>query len=220
MGTPLWQFWTDWTVKALGTLATVLAVFVALFGSRLRHWLDPPKLVISLASAEGFPAVRYIINLKTNEAEHQTNGFWYHVRVDNKNRSTPATGVHIFLLLIEVPDASGDFKPVWNGYAKIGWRNDHNPEPKNIGYHAECDLCYVLSDPREIGLSPIIRGQVAPETFQATPQTSTRPIRIAMELQARGIESESKVLRVEISWDGEWSEDVAQMKRHFVVKVP
>ena len=29
MQTPVWQFWTDWIVKALGTLATFLAVFVA-----------------------------------------------------------------------------------------------------------------------------------------------------------------------------------------------
>jgi hypothetical protein len=31
MGPPEWQFWTDWAVKALGTLATLLAVVVALF---------------------------------------------------------------------------------------------------------------------------------------------------------------------------------------------
>jgi hypothetical protein len=36
MSTPLWQFWTDWGVKALGTLGTFAAVLVALFGERWR----------------------------------------------------------------------------------------------------------------------------------------------------------------------------------------
>lgn len=211
MQTPLWQFWTDWTVKALGAFATFLAVFVALFGLRLRHWLVPPELIITLSSAEGFPATLYILNVETNKAQHQTNGIWYHVRVDNKNRSTTAAGVHIFLLLVEAPDASGDFKTIWDGYAKLGWRHEPSPEPKDIGYHAECDLCHVLNGPREMRLSPLIKGQVMPDTFEG-------PLKIAVTLQARGIEVESNLLRLEISWDGQWSDDRSEMKRHLVVK--
>jgi hypothetical protein len=112
---------------------------------------------------------------------------------------------------VQAPDASGEFKPVWDGYAKLGWTHESNPEPKNIGYHAECDLCYILDDPREMGLSPIIKGQITPSTFKG-------PLKLAVTLQARGIEAESNMLRLEISWNGEWSNDIAQMKRHFVVR--
>jgi hypothetical protein len=82
--TPIWQFWTDWGVKAFGALATFLAVLVALFGSRLQHWMNPPKLTIRLANPDGWPAVLHVIDLQTNTAQ-RTNGFWYHVRVDNQN---------------------------------------------------------------------------------------------------------------------------------------
>jgi hypothetical protein len=85
MQAPIWQFWTDWGVKALGALATFLAVLVALFGSRLQHWVNPPKLMISLANTKGWPAVLHVIDLRTNTAQ-QTNGFWYHMRVDNRTR--------------------------------------------------------------------------------------------------------------------------------------
>ena len=114
------------------------------------------------------------------------------------------------MILIEAPDASGEFKPIWEGYAKLGCRHEPNLEPKDIGYHAECDLCHVLKDPREVRFSPLIKGQV-PDTFIG-------PFKIGVTLQARDIEAESDLLCLEISWDGEWSDDRAEMKRHFVVK--
>jgi hypothetical protein len=207
----VWQFWTDLSIKATQAAATLLAVSVALFGARLRHRFDPPKLKIALANDEGFAAILYTFNRQTNEALHQTDGLWYHVRVDNENRSTTATGVHIFLLSIEAPDVSGDFRPIWTGHAKLGWKHESNPEPKSIGYHAECDLFHILNEPREMRLSPIIPGQITPDKFIG-------PLRIAVTVQARSIEVESDPLRLEIFWDGTWSTDRAEMKRHLVVK--
>lgn len=164
MQTPLWQFWTDLTVKALGSLATVLAVVIALFGPWLRYRISPPRLSIKLSKTEGMPATLYSLDSKTNTATYQTSGIWYHIQVDNETRWNPVTGVHIFLLSIEAPDASGDPKSIWDGYAALGWRHDPNPEPKVIGYRAECDLCYILRDPLEVRFSPLIKGQI-PERF-------------------------------------------------------
>lgn len=211
MSTPLWQFWTDWGIKTLGTLATFIAVFVALFGSRLRHRLTPPRLSIALSSANGAAGTLHVFDPATNKATHQTSGFWHHVRVENKTRADPVTGVHIFLLLIEAPDvASGEFERVWEGDAKLGWRHEPDPEPKKIGYPAECDLCHILKEPLEVRLSPLVRGQV-PDRF-------TQPFKLALTLQARGVEADSRPLRVEISWNGKWSDDRAEMSRHLVVK--
>jgi hypothetical protein len=39
-----------------------------------------------------------------------------------------------------------------------------------------------------------------------------------LTLQARGVEAESNVLRVQVFWDGEWSDNKDEMRRHFVVK--
>jgi hypothetical protein len=44
------------------------------------------------------------------------------------------------------------------------------------------------------------------------------PFRMIATLQASGIEAESNILRVEISWDGKWSDDMTELKRHLVVK--
>lgn len=207
---PLWQFWTNWTITALGTLATFLAVLVALFGARLRRWISPPHLSIRLSNAEGMRGSISTFDPETNKATYKTSAIWYHVQVENKTREAPITGVHIFLLSIEAPDAAGAFKPVWEGHAPLGWRHEADPTPKTIGYPAECDLCHVLKEPLEVRLSPIIKGQVL--------DTITGAFKFAFTLQARGIEAESKPLRLEISWSGMWSDNKADMMRHLVVK--
>jgi hypothetical protein len=209
MGPPEWQFWTDWAVKALGTLATLLAVVVALFGARLRNWLAPPNLAIALADEAGWPAVLHMLDHRTNVAT-LTTGLWFHVRVSNSRRWSPVTGLHIMLISIEAPDAAERWQFVWKGQCPLTWRHEPSQAPKSVGYDAECDLCYVLKEPRGLRLSPMNRGQVE-DTF--------RPgaIRIALTVQARGIEADSPPLRLELSWNGQWSDDASQMRRNFVI---
>jgi hypothetical protein len=210
MPTPSWQVWTDFFLKGLGPLMTFLAVLVALFGARLRHWIRPPQLVIALANADGWKGWLYNLDSTTNRALRSTEGIWYHVRVENGARWDPVTGVHIFALSIEAPDASGDFKAIESSNAPLGWRHEPSIEPKRVGYPAECDLCHIIKSPLQVRLSPLNKGQI-PDLF-------TQAFKIAVTLQARGIEGDSNRLRVEISWDGGWSDDREEMKRHFVVK--
>jgi hypothetical protein len=213
MSTPLWQFWTDWTVKLLGMLATVAAVIVALFGYWLRQRIDPPRLGLAHSNAEGWQGVIYELDAATNRAKYQISGIWHHVRVHNESRRNPVTRVHIFLLSIEAPDASGVFKPIGQTPpAALIWRFETgNPKPKTIGRPEECDLCHVLKDTGELRLSPLIKGQV-PDTF-----TGPFPLKLRLTLQARGVEADSDTYRLEISWDGKWSDDQTQMSRHLVV---
>ena len=165
--------------------------------------------MIALANAGGWPATLFTYDLASKTAA-ATAGIWYHVRVSNDTRWFNITGVHIFLLSMEAPDASGKFQTIWEGYTPLGWKLEPDPKPKIIGYPADCDLCHVINDPRQVRLSPLIKGQV-PETF-------TSSFRIAVTLQARGIEADSDRLRIEISWDGEWSDNRDEMMRHLVVK--
>jgi hypothetical protein len=112
---------------------------------------------------------------------------------------------------MEFPDTSGQFKPVWAGSAPLGWRNDPNPEPKKIFESAECDLCHVLKHPRELKLSPMFRDRIPYHTFN-------RSCRMAVTLQARGSQGKSNFLRVEILWDGEWSDSATEMMSRLAVR--
>jgi hypothetical protein len=206
---PCWQFWTDEAIKLLGILATLFLAVVALFGARIRYRLDPPRLNIALARNDGWPATLHVLEQATNTAA-LTDGLWYHARVDNLTRWNTVTGVHVFLISIEVPDVEGNFQIVWTGDAALGWRHDPNPAPKAVGYAAECDLCHVLRGIPQVRLSPIIRGQVQ-DAFNT-------PLRMALTLQARGVDANSNLLRVVVSWDGQWSNNRDDMRRHLVVR--
>ena len=210
MPTPLWQFWTDWVIKALGTVATFLAVFVALFGSWLRNVLAPPQLTISLASRDGIPTTLVLTNKETTKVR-QTPAFWWHIRVENHTRWNRVSDVYVFLLSVESPDAAGEFKPTWVGQAALTWQHEANPQPKKIGHTAQTDLCHILKEPLSLRLSPIVFGQV--------PSLYTQATRLRLTLQARGVEADSNQLQVQIAWDGQWSDDKAEMSRHLVVTV-
>jgi hypothetical protein len=120
--------------------------------------------------------------------------------------------LYVFLLSIEEEDAAGDLKPVWVGNAALTWRHEANPQPKKLGYPAECDLCHILKRPLALHLSPIIPMYVEPKTVFA------EKCRIALTLQARSVETNSRSYRFEIFWDGKWSDDKVEMTRHLVVK--
>lgn len=44
------------------------------------------------------------------------------------------------------------------------------------------------------------------------------PCHMTLTLQARGLLTDSNLLRVEIAYDGKWSDDTDEMARHTVVK--
>ena len=173
--------------------------------------MSPERYIVTSTPIFGLTASTLGTVTEQRLAEHQAadgapGRRCYHVRVDDLTRWNPVTGVHIFLLSVEAPDASDEL----DASSPLSWRNEPNPQPKTIGYHAECDLCYVIKEPREVRLSPLIVGQV--------PSIYAGPFKIAVTLQARGIEADLNPLRVEISWNGEWSDHREEMKHHLVVK--
>jgi hypothetical protein len=208
--TPSWQFWTDWAVKAAGVVATLVAVLVALFRDGLLYRLTPPRLILSLVSPEG----HFYLSNRPDGSGKTTDGFWYHARVENKRPWNPASDLYIYLLSIEEADAAGDLKGVWIGEAPLTWRHEGNIQQKKIGYQpAECDLFHILKEPLALYLSPIIPISVSPNVFQ-------KACRIALTLQARGPGGGSPRYRVEISWNGGWSDDKSQRAHNLVIKMP
>jgi hypothetical protein len=204
------HFWWNWIVQALIAFGTIGAVFVALFGDWLRSKIAPPKLVLSLKNTVG----EYSPYLLVDQAGHpqQIDSRWYHVRVENERPWSRANFVQTFLVRLEEPDASGAYQSVWLGELPIRWRRQElKPLTATIGYHGDDgDLCAVRRD-GHLELLPLLRPY--------TPKTEwPGSHRMIVTLQARSIECASNLLRVEISWDGQWQDDEIAMSRHMVVK--
>jgi hypothetical protein len=102
------MFWWNWWVNVAVATGTITAVLVALFGDAFRAKFFPPKLSLELANRNG-EATRVQGSAGQEEARY------YHVRVSNSRRWSPANQVQIVLLQVEEPDPNRNLQVVWRG---------------------------------------------------------------------------------------------------------
>jgi hypothetical protein len=205
---PSWQFWWNWGAQVAIAVGTIAAVVVALFGDWLRGRLAPPKLVLKLRDGRGEKTP--VTLTAPDGSTRETVGRWYHLRVENERRWSPARQVQVFLLRVEEPDAAGEHKITWVGEIPMIWRHQQvSPWARTIGYPADCDLCSVVKE-KWVELHPVL----VPFALNAQRR---EPCNLIVTLQARGLETDSNLVRVKIAWDGAWADDAEEMTRHMTV---
>lgn len=204
------ESWLSLAIQFAIAIGTIGAVVVALFGGWLRDKLTPPKLMIRLKDARGSKTPVTVTDPKDG-GQRETDGRWYHVEVANKSRWSPAKEVQVFLLRVEEPDAAEQDQIIWLGDVPMRWRHQEiRPVAPTIGPTIDCDLCSVIKD-KSVQLWPLI----TPHSLNAQRR---EPCNFTVTLQARSIETDSNLLRVQIAWNGEWSDDTDEMARNMVVK--
>lgn len=197
------QWWSTLGQWA-GATGTLLAVVAALFGDRIRKAIYPPLLKLTLKNQAGEKT-------PVNLGERTTVGRWYHGRVENARRWSPASQVQVFLLQLEEKSADGGMHVTWTGEIPVRWKHQEaSPAARPFGHPFDFDLCSVVKD-KWVEIHPI----VLPFNLNSRHRTASSMV---ATFQARGIESDSNLLRVSIAWDGGWSDDAEEMKRHMVVK--
>jgi hypothetical protein len=204
------EFWWNWSVQLAIAIGTIGAAVVALFGGWLRGRLFPPKLVLSLENDKGVktPAVL----AAPDGSARTTVGRWYRLQVRNKRRWSIARQVQVYILRFEEPDPTGEPKITWLGAVAIRWMfQESNPLARDFGYPFNCDLCSVVKD-KWVQIHPLIKPHNLETTWR-------EPCLFFVTLQARALEADSNLLRVEIAWDGKWSEDSVEMQHHMTVRV-
>ncbi len=203
------QFWWNWGVQFGIAAGTIGAVVLALFGDWIRSRLAPARL--SLAYENASKGVKTPVTLTSPDGSVRTEeGRYYYLRVHNARRWVPVTGVQVFLLRLEERDPAGRMQPAWIGEVPMRWRDQEvHPLARTIGAPAECDLCAVIKG-KWIELQTLI----APLALERQRRGACH---IVLTLQARGVETDSNLLRIEIAWDGLWADDSEDMARHLVV---
>jgi hypothetical protein len=205
----------NWWVYFGTALATLLAVLVALFKDWFLARFFPPKLDLQLVDRRGAPPIKTFIPIPGQDT-FETVSRWYHVEVSNKRRASRATDAQVCLVGVEEPNAANQFVRRLTGSLQLQPRNQGRQSRRSIGSPVQYDLCSVFRDwPGGGGPIFSLRTVVAPNDI--TVQTN-QPFRIAYILQAQSVEMDSKPLRVEIAWDGKWSDDTAEMANHLVIK--
>jgi hypothetical protein len=196
----------------LVAIGTIGAVLVALFGQAFRSKFFPPKLKVALDDPRGHKTPVSLIPPPGSGQEPRTEeAFYFHVRVSNLRRWSPATQVRVDLLRVEAQETDGTFKVQWTGEIPLVWRHQPLfPPTRTIGPDAIADLCSVVR-----GKWLELHTQIAPLSLDTKRRGAAT---IIATLQARSTECESNVLAVRISWNGEWSESETELRRHLTVK--
>ena len=195
---------------AFGTIAVAL---VALFGQAFRSKFFPPRLTLRLAKPEGEKArVRLTWFEQGEPKERWEDARYYHLRVSNERRWSPATNAQVFLIRMEEPGPDGELQITWTGDVPMRWRHQEVfPPARTIGPSADSDLCCVVKG-KWLELLPL----VAPYNLESKRRQKSL---VVLSLQARANEGDSAILRVQASWDGDWEYGAEEMKRHMIVKV-
>ncbi len=193
-----WYMVCQWAV-VVGTLT--LAV-VALWGHIIKdRWLGP-KLNIALKNSKG----------QKSEFNDGVISRYFHLRVFNERRAAPAHNVRVVIKDIFSPKADGTMYILpLSGPIQLSWQyQGSNPQFQTIGAESTCDLGYLRQN-EPFKLSALYQHV----SFDGTVKAGER---IIVDLVALSDEAESNVLKIEISWDGLWSDDSDEMINHLVVK--
>ena len=205
-------FWWTWWVQVAVAAGTIGAVLVALFGQAFRAKFFPPQLSLRLLNPQGEKTrVRLTPPQGTDADSRMEDARYYHLRVSNTRRWSPANQVQVVLLRVEEPGPNDAFQITWTGDIPLGWRHQVLfPPSRTIGAEADVDLCSVVKD-KWVELHTLI----APFNLEVRRRS---PSTLVLYVQARGNECDSPVLRIRIAWDGKWHDGSEEMRRHLIVE--
>jgi len=195
------QFWIQTGIQIATVIATLLLGAIAIWGDSIKEKLLGPKLQLSLFDPEGDR-----INLRDG-----TNARYYHLRVTNTHRLAQAHNVRVVVTKIVGPSADGSIPDeTLSGPVQLTWQHGHSmPQYPTVGPSINCDLGCLLKD-KGFSLSLLfVPNNVNPQV----------PSNQKMQIEAIAVsdETESNPITVEIIWDGVWTEDAKEMRKHMVV---
>jgi hypothetical protein len=204
--TPNCQFWWNWWVSCAVAVATVAAVFAALYVAMRKEWF-PAVLRLSIPNKEGEKT-----QLKDEFGTFIDDVRYYYVQISNQRRkSAPARKAQVFLVPIETPGPNGKPQTQWVGEVPIRWRNhEYVPKFRTIGTTVDCDF-FRVEKKGGLRLMPVFKPNNLDVHW-------TEKCRFVAHLQARSNEVDSQIIQIDVSWDGSWEDGDAEMKKHVVIE--
>lgn len=196
------QFFCYMTSQWAIAIGSVVVAIVAVWGHIIRaHWFGP-QLKLALKDSRG-EFVMFGDGVPSR---------YYHLRVWNERRASPANNVRVVLKAIYRPNADGTMSQVpLSGPIQLAWQyQGSNPQYQTIGAESICDLGF-LRQRESFRLSTLFHHNSFDPTVQAKQKT-------IVDIVALSDEGESNELKLEIAWDGIWSEDSDELVRHIVIK--
>jgi hypothetical protein len=183
---------------AVGTIAVAV---LAIWGEWVRHKLACPKLRLALLDPDG---------MVTHRLDGK-KGRYYKLRVWNDRKWSPARNVRVNLKSIFKPSADGTLTPQpLSGPLQLTWQWIV-PQYPTLGAGEEICTFANLLQGELFELSPYIK----PNNFVGFLRANERMV---IEVAVVSDTAESEPLFLDLSWNGQWSDDTIAMRTNMVIK--
>ena len=199
-----WEDFRAWL--AVGGTWAIAAL--ALWGEKIRAALFKPKLRLELSTSG--ERTRFV----DGPEEERYPVHHYHLRVTNQRRVI-AHDVQVLVTRLDLLGPDNRPQPYYtSAHLPLAWRlQEIYGNSRTIGRATKADasLLYVRQEFLRITLI------LTPNNFPDTMAGITGGAHFWLTLVARGLESESRPLRLKIDWDGRWEEGESEMRRHLTI---
>src|SRR5271166_907603 len=209
--------------------ATFFLAVVALFQDWFRAYFFTPRLRLALINPNASQLVNAFIKVPPPgpgvSLTIPTRGRWYYLQLVNLRRYIrSATNVRVYLTRIAIPNDAGDFVDFSTGPIPLGLRNEGQEPRLLVGPSKEWDFCGVYRQFTAEGGDHVFKLHTTLET------TLDRNVVIGTGFNqnnlyirrftfiGQSVEADSNEICVEITWDGQWSDDNEEMGRHLIVR--
>ncbi len=189
--------------QAFITIGLLCVILIALFGTTIRQTLFPAKLSVEVLDKNG--------ELTILDNGHRV--IYYHLRIINKS-SVIVKNCRVFLMQIKKLQDDGSFINIpFSVPPRYIWSPaESSPEGVDIVTERITDFGYVIDSSTEFKptVTPILnsfKGNLKHhETF-----------RYFIEIIAENFRPK-KLIGIEVTWDGNWPEDLNEMHKHLVIR--
>jgi hypothetical protein len=195
----------DTLASVFTAFGTVAVAILAIWGDRIRNYLFGPLLELSLVNPLG------------DLTRHSSTGskiYYHHIRLSNPKGRIPARGVRVVVQGVSRRTPSGAFvqEPLVYPLQLVWTPMEQGEVERTVVDQSTCDFGFLgQSDDRfqlALWLRPNnFRGHVGKDEC------------LRFEIVATGQNVFSlKPTVFEVSWDGQWTENQEEMKRHLVIR--
>jgi hypothetical protein len=147
-----------------------------------------------------------------NDGSHVDDIRYYHLKIWNQRRWSPASSVQVFLTRIEEFGPDGLLQTNWAGNVPLRWRDqEFVPLVQSVGAAKDVDFCFVRKHEAKLTLMPLLN----PNNLS---RERIGPCRFVARIEARSNEVDVEPFNLEVAWDGKWDDGDIEMSKHLAVK--
>jgi len=190
--------------QVFAAVGTVAVAILAIWGEKIRDWIAGPELQFTLHNPQG-DLTKWQTSIRT---------IYYHIKVENKRRWALARRTRILCTGLAKKAADGSFVPEPLVVpVQLTWSFPNFRElVQNIRTEEVCDLGFLDEGSQQFKLALY----VYPNNFRGF-LSQNEAMRINVVASADNFTSRSPYV-LEISWDGKWSSDLNEMRKHLTIK--